>query len=170
MSQGSQRRAFIKGAGVAVGVTAGVGAFGVLSVMKRQWDPMPKTVAAGITEVDTASLEIGKIHKVSYRGKPVFIIKKDPESAKDSRDVVIGKDRFTVVVAICTHLGCIPSFNKGSKTFKCACHGGEFDATGREIFGPPPKPLVIPPFDIQGSVLVLGVPGQQYNEINTQQA
>lgn len=170
MSDGHNRRAFIKGAGVAVGITAGVGAVGVLSVMKKQWDPMPKVISAGITEIETAHIETGKLHKAVYRGKPVFVIKKSTDATEDSRDIVIGDARFTMIIAICTHLGCIPSYNGDKKNFKCACHGGEFDENGRQTFGPPPKPLVIPPFDIQGTVLVLGVEGDQYRTILSMQA
>ena len=170
MSNFAKRRAFIKGAGVAVGLTAGVGAVGVLTVMKRQWDPMPKTIAAGITEVDTSTIDAGKLHKVAFRGKPVFVIKKASDSTQDVRDIIIGEDRFTVVVAICTHLGCIPSYNQDRKNFKCACHGGEFDQNGRQTFGPPPKPLEIPPFDIDGTTLVLGVEGEQYRTMQSNMA
>jgi ubiquinol-cytochrome c reductase iron-sulfur subunit len=45
--------------------------------------------------------------------------------------------------------------------WKCACHGGEFDSSGRQTFGPPPKPFVVPPFSVKGSVLVLGEDGPE---------
>ena len=49
--------------------------------------------------------------------------------------------------------------------FKCACHGGEFDASGVNTFGPPPIPMVIPPFKIEGTKLVLGNEGPEYAKL-----
>lgn len=41
----------------------------------------------------------------------------------------------------CTHLGCRVSYDPQSKLIKCPCHGGVFTPDGRNIAGPPPRPL-----------------------------
>ena len=41
----------------------------------------------------------------------------------------------------CTDLGCLVSWNKEREEFLCPCHQGVFDKTGRNIAGPPPRPL-----------------------------
>ncbi|MBI4556972.1 MAG: Rieske (2Fe-2S) protein [Candidatus Hydrogenedentes bacterium] len=44
--------------------------------------------------------------------------------------------------AVCTHLGCTVQFQADKQRIHCACHGGTYDMhTGRNIGGPPPKPL-----------------------------
>lgn len=44
--------------------------------------------------------------------------------------------------AVCTHLGCTVQYDPAKTRIGCACHGGQYDpATGRNIAGPPPKPL-----------------------------
>src|SRR3989337_2421779 len=43
-----------------------------------------------------------------------------------------------VFSAICSHLGCLVSYHKDKQEFVCPCHGGRYDMTGRNIFGPPP--------------------------------
>jgi len=43
--------------------------------------------------------------------------------------------------ATCTHLDCIVGFKKDRNHIFCNCHGGTFDLTGRNIAGPPPRPL-----------------------------
>lgn len=43
--------------------------------------------------------------------------------------------------ATCTHLGCRVRWDVGDSTFRCPCHGGVFDAEGRVVSGPPPRPL-----------------------------
>ncbi len=51
-------------------------------------------------------------------------------------------DSWTALSAVCTHLGCTPSYVPDKKIIYCPCHGGTYDPrTGANISGPPPKPL-----------------------------
>jgi Rieske Fe-S protein len=43
--------------------------------------------------------------------------------------------------ATCTHLGCIVQYRSDISQIWCACHNGHFDLNGKNIEGPPPKPL-----------------------------
>lgn len=49
----------------------------------------------------------------------------------EKRDVVVDNAAYTVVIGLCTHLGCIPAYQPSEQLFKCACHGGEFDTSGK---------------------------------------
>ena len=44
--------------------------------------------------------------------------------------------------ARCTHLNCTVQYDSDEKQIVCACHGGVFDLNGKNIAGPPPKPLL----------------------------
>jgi ubiquinol-cytochrome c reductase iron-sulfur subunit len=151
--------------GMALGACAAIGGVGALYAAKRTWDPLPSVKAAGFTTIDLSAAQENVLNVEKWRGKPIFVLKKSADMEADERDIVIGTDRFTVAIGLCTHLGCIPAYEKVQHKFKCACHGGEFDASGHQIFGPPPSPLVIPPFKIDGTKLVLGEAGPEYQKM-----
>ena len=58
--------------------------------------------------------------------------------------------------AVCTHLGCTVEY-RGDKGgyFHCNCHGGEYDLTGRNVSGPPPKPLTPYPLSISSNNIIV---------------
>ncbi len=159
----SERRQFITGLGLA-GFT-GLGAIGALYAAKRSWDPLPSVKSAGFTTIDVSPAKENQLVVEKWRGKPIFILKKSAEMKKDKRDLVIGGANYHISIGLCTHLGCIPSYRPDSHDFLCACHGGEFDASGNVTKSPPPSPLVIPPFKIDGTKLVLGEEGPEYKKL-----
>jgi ubiquinol-cytochrome c reductase iron-sulfur subunit len=157
------RRGFI---GKTFGLVAAGGAVASLVAMKRTWDPLPSVMAAGFTTVDVSGLEPNKLEVVVWRGKPVFVLKYTEDmKPTDGRNVKIGDHYFSVMIGLCTHLGCIPAYRPEKHDFKCACHGGEFSSDGVNTFGPPPRPLDIPPFKIDGTRLVLGEEGPEYKQL-----
>ena len=64
---------------------------------------------------------------VYHRGRKLFIIRDDKG--------------FLSLSARCTHLGCMVVWNRDHHMFLCPCHGGKYDAEGRNVEGPPPRPL-----------------------------
>ncbi|MCI0414954.1 ubiquinol-cytochrome c reductase iron-sulfur subunit [bacterium] len=63
---------------------------------------------------------------------------------------------FMVFNPHCTHLGCAFSWNAEMKQFQCPCHGGRFDADGKRIAGPPPRPLDRYETKIEDNTLKIG--------------
>jgi ubiquinol-cytochrome c reductase iron-sulfur subunit len=158
MSNKTNRRDFL---GMSFAAVATVGGVASLVGMKQAWDPLPSVLAAGYTKIDLANIGLvpGKPQTFKWRGKPIFVLQKTDDMEKWDGDLVIGDKRYTIVIGLCTHLGCIPAWKKN--VWKCACHGGEFDSSGRQIFGPPPKPFVVPPFSVEGTVITLGNDGPE---------
>jgi len=171
----SKRRFLI----AATTVIGGVGAVYTAVPFVASWLPSERAKAAGApVEVDFSKLEAGQMIRVQWRGKPVWLVRRteemlqalptldsrlrDPESLVPQQPpycqnpVRSIKPEILVLVGICTHLGCSPSFVpealpqpydpewKGG--FFCPCHGSKFDLAGRVFQGvPAPINLEVPP-------------------------
>ena len=52
-----------------------------------------------------------------------------------------GAKQVRALSATCTHLGCQVRWDAQSSRFRCPCHGGVYDASGKVVSGPPPRSL-----------------------------
>jgi cytochrome b6-f complex iron-sulfur subunit len=52
--------------------------------------------------------------------------------------------------AVCTHLACTVQYRPDFQHIWCACHNGQYDLQGKNISGPPPRPLEAYKVDIAG--------------------
>jgi Rieske Fe-S protein len=64
-----------------------------------------------------------------------------------------GKQEITVLSSICPHLGCPINWHPNQSQFVCPCHGGIFDASGRRVSGPPPRPMDPLDFEVRAGRL-----------------
>ena len=161
--ESKERRSFI---GMAFGATAAVGGVLALGGLKKSWDPLPSVRAAGFTTIDLSGVKEGELYVTQWRKKPIFVLKKTAQiEPNEKRDIVVDNSRYLVCIGLCTHLGCIPSYYPAKQLFVCACHGGQFNTSGENVFGPPPRPLDIPPFKIEGTKIVLGEEGPEYKAL-----
>lgn len=178
---------------VLTAMTSAVGAVGVVGAavpFVGSWNPSAKAKAAGApVEVNISKLEPGQMVTVEWRGKPVYVVRRTPESLANlekmesklrdpdsdksvqpeytknkSRAI---KDEFLVLLGLCTHLGCAPSYRPdvgaedlgGSEWlggFFCRCHGSKFDLAGRVLQGvPAPINLEVPPYKYLSDAVIL---------------
>ncbi len=64
----------------------------------------------------------------------------------DGKKIGIYRDKDNKIHAInpiCTHLGCLLTWNDIDKTWDCPCHGSRYDALGKNLYGPAFKDLEI---------------------------
>ena len=137
-----------------------------------------KAVGAPVA-VDLSKLREGEMLREKWRGKPIWIVRRTPEMIRglkaeesklrdpsstqqqqpayaqnEHRSI---KPEYLVLVGICTHLGCSPTFRPDHAPedlgaswqggFFCACHGSRFDLAGRVHKSvPAPKNLEVPPY------------------------
>ncbi|WP_374572896.1 ubiquinol-cytochrome c reductase iron-sulfur subunit [Phenylobacterium sp.] len=153
------RRDFIHIAAIA----AAAGAVGAIAwPFIDQMNPSADTLALASIEFDLTKVTKGQQVVVKWRGKPLFVRYRtekeiaeavagdtaelrDPE--KDAARHKAGKPEWLVVVGVCTHLGCVPTFGGGEYGgWFCPCHGSVYDTSGRIRKGPAPKNLVVPDY------------------------
>ena len=91
-----------------------------------------------IPEPGTAQVEAGGTYDPELREKGFKIVR----FGADPVIVVRATDTdYRAFSATCTHLDCIVGYQKDRNRLWCNCHGGAYDLTGRNIAGPPPRPL-----------------------------
>ncbi|MGC8783628.1 MAG: ubiquinol-cytochrome c reductase iron-sulfur subunit [Armatimonadota bacterium] len=68
--------------------------------------------------------------------------------------VVVKPDGSLKVLSnICTHASCAVRWERSRNAFFCPCHAGYFDAEGKVVQGPPPRPLPEYPHKVEGGLL-----------------
>ena len=61
--------------------------------------------------------------------------------------ILTSSGEYRAMSAICTHLACTVQYRGDMHHVWCACHNGMYDLNGRNISGPPPRPLEL--FEVQ---------------------
>ncbi len=70
--------------------------------------------------------------------------------------LVLGSDgEYHAMSATCTHLSCTVQYQSDRKQVWCACHNGTYDLAGRNVAGPPPRPLELFDVHVQGDEIVV---------------
>jgi ubiquinol-cytochrome c reductase iron-sulfur subunit len=169
------RRKFLTRATIATGA---VGAVFAAVPFIESWSPSERARAQGVpTELDLSKLEPGQMTTTIWRKSPIYVVRrtpdmvariaghdgllKDPKSDKSdqppyARNPLRSRSaEFLVLIATCTHLGCLPKQRFGAGElypswpggFFCPCHGSRFDLAGRVFDGSPASTnLMVPPY------------------------
>lgn len=63
--------------------------------------------------------------------------------------------QYRALSAVCTHLGCTVQYKSDSHQIWCGCHNGFYDLSGRNVSGPPPRPLEEFEVHVRGTEVVV---------------
>jgi len=70
--------------------------------------------------------------------------------------LVLTKDgEYRALSATCTHLSCTVQYRSDLREIWCACHNGLYALNGRNISGPPPRPLEAYQVHVRGDEVVV---------------
>ena len=184
------RRRFLTATTAVVGA---VGAGFAAVPFIKSWSPSARARFAGApVSQDIGALVEGQQLVINWRGQPIFIARRskamldtmksldsllaDPGSANVDQQPKYAqnatrsiKPEISVLVGVCTHLGCAPEFLPEVKPepfdpdwkggYFCPCHKSRYDLAGRVLKGQPaPANLPVPPYYFEDdSMLVIGI-------------
>ena len=121
------RRKFLN---LLLGIT-GIGALSTIFYPLFRYVTPPK----GGEEI-SGSVLAGKVGELKPNSAKIFKF-----GAKPGILILTQNGEYKAFSATCTHLNCIVQYKEDIQHIWCACHNGHYDLNGRNISGPPPKPL-----------------------------
>ena len=155
---------------IAAGAVGAVGVAGAVWPLINQLNPDASVLALASIEFDVSGIEEGQSVTIKWRGLPVFVRHRTAAEIADAKAVPLsdlkdpqtdeqrtkpGHEQWLIMIANCTHLGCIPVGESGEyHGWSCPCHGSQFDTAGRIRKGPAPTNLVVPPYEFVTDTLV----------------
>lgn len=173
------RRRFLTAATSVIGAA---GAVGVAVPFVGSWNPSAKAKAAGApVKANLGKIEPGQMIIVEWRGKPVYVVRRTPETLADLEKMngkvrdpqsqepqqpsyveglartIPGKEEFLILLGLCTHLGCAPMYRP-------EVGAADLSAGGDEWLGGFFCPCHGSKFDLAGRVLK-GVPAPTNLEV-----
>lgn len=70
--------------------------------------------------------------------------------------LMLGSDgQYRALSATCTHLSCTVQYRGDLRQVWCACHNGMYDLAGRNVSGPPPRPLEQYDVHVRGDEIIV---------------
>lgn len=184
------RRRFLTATTAVVGA---VGAGFAAVPFIKSWSPSARARFAGApVSQDISALAEGAQMVINWRGQPIYIARRskamldvmksldgmlaDPASSNADQQPKYAqnptrsiKPEISVLVGVCTHLGCAPEFKPEVKPepfdpdwkggYFCPCHKSRYDIAGRVLKSmPAPLNLPVPPYYFaDDNTVVIGV-------------
>jgi cytochrome b6-f complex iron-sulfur subunit len=139
------RREFLNGLLAVFGLaSAGAVLYPVLSFLRPP--PSGEANASSVRAATTDEIppESGKVFR--FGSKPGILVR-------------TASGEYRAFSATCTHLDCIVQYRSDLGQIWCACHNGRYDLDGRNVAGPPPRPLEKFRVVIQGKEIIVSREG-----------
>jgi Rieske Fe-S protein len=114
--------------GIAVGGSAAAFALAVVYPVARFVEPPTRPLGGPVVVGKLEEFPVDGAKMVSVNDRPVLILR--------------GADgELRAFSALCTHLQCVVAYSAERRQIECPCHRGVYSLDGRNIDGPPPRPL-----------------------------
>ena len=128
-----------------LGTSLGATAASFLYPVLRYLVPPPASEPSGTEfELEVKASEVpsnsGRI--VPLAGKPVLLFRGASGELK-------------ALTATCTHLDCTVQYRADRSDIWCACHDGVYGLDGKNVSGPPPRPLTALEVYVRGEKIIL---------------
>lgn len=142
LDPGPTRRGFINWF---LGTSAGAFLASVLYPLGRYLNPptVGESTAGTVTlqiKPDDVKVNTGQIFK--FGNRPAILVRTPAGELR-------------AFSAVCTHLNCTVQYRSDLSQIWCACHNGHYDLGGKNVEGPPPRPLDPYVVNVRGAQIVV---------------
>lgn len=127
-----------------------LGAWGAGVVAAVLYPILRFLVPPDIPEAPTLSASAGKASDLAPNSGRVV-----PFGSQPAMVIRLPSGELRAFTAICTHLSCTVQYRPDLQHIWCACHNGHYDLTGRNIAGPPPRPLRAFDVNVKGDEIIV---------------
>jgi cytochrome b6-f complex iron-sulfur subunit len=120
------------------------------SVVSFLYPVLKYLVPPAVPDLGEDEVVAGKVGDLKPNGSKVFRFGNRPALL-----LLTAEGEYRCVSAVCTHLGCTVQYRSDLAEIWCACHNGTYGLDGRNISGPPPRPLESFQVNVRGSEIVV---------------
>lgn len=89
---------------------------------------IPESATQSVSAGSATSLAPNSARVVAFGSRPAIVVRTPAGELR-------------AFSATCTHLDCTVQYRPDLQRIWCACHNGQYDLNGRNVAGPPPRPL-----------------------------
>jgi Rieske Fe-S protein len=120
------------------------------SVVSFIYPAMRYMIPPPVAESTNRSVVAAKVQELKQNTGKIFKFGSKPALLVRNAD-----GTFRAFSAVCTHLNCTVQYREDLHQIWCACHNGLYDLGGRNVSGPPPRPLEVFEVHVQGDDVVV---------------
>ena len=137
----NRRRTFVQ-ALLGTGLASSIGAF--LYPVLRYLLPVEETGQGGdsVVAAKVAEMKLNSARIFKFGSRPGMLIR-------------TSEGGWKAFSAVCTHLNCTVQYRGETQQIWCACHNGLYDLNGKNVSGPPPRPLEEYQVNLRGEEIIV---------------
>jgi cytochrome b6-f complex iron-sulfur subunit len=122
----------------------------VASVVSFLYPAIRYILPPPVAESTSNSVVAAKVGELKNNNGKVFRFGSEPAIL-----IHLASGQYRAFTAVCTHLGCTVQYRSDLQMIWCPCHNGMYNLTGRNVSGPPPRPLQEYGVHVQGDDIVV---------------
>jgi cytochrome b6-f complex iron-sulfur subunit len=112
------------------------------AIVARTPPPVSESTNLSVVAAKSGELKNNSAKVFKFGDEPAILIR-------------TAEGQYKAFTAVCTHLGCTVQYRPDVREIWCPCHNGTYNLQGRNISGPPPRPLREFQVHVQGEDIVV---------------
>ncbi len=120
------------------------------SVISFLYPVLRYLVPPAVAELGGDEVVAAKVGELKSNGSKIFRFGSRPGLL-----LLTAAGEYRALSGTCTHLSCTVQYRNDLRQVWCACHNGLYDLNGRNVSGPPPRPLDAYEVHVRGDEVVV---------------